>query len=142
MRQSDIHSLGIEQSISPVGKGAGLSAEETLGAGIDLQGCESASVVVALGTIAHADTTGAVTVQESDDNVTFTDVASTDLIGDDVFTGLVIASSGKNRKKGYIGSKRYIRAKLVLTTGASTGSFPVSVNVVKGHNRVNPVASV
>ena len=140
MRQSNLHSLGLAQTIAPVTKTEGLTGDVTTGSGVDLQGFEGATFHIQLGTIVHADSTGAITFEESDDDSSYSAVAAADIIGDDVVSALVVATSGANRKKGYIGTKRYVRAKATVTTGASTGRFPVAVTVIKSHGRDNPVA--
>ena len=144
MRSDIVHNVGVEQCISPITKTVGLTADVTKGTAIDLAGCEAAMFQVSLGTIVHANTTGAVVLEESATTTDgdFTTIDAADIVTGDTFTGLVVATSGKNLKAGYIGTKRYIRAKFTQTTGAGSGALPIAVNVIKGSNRDNPVASV
>jgi hypothetical protein len=144
MRQDIVNNIGVEQTIAPITKTEGLTGDVTKGTAVDLAGCESAMFQVSLGLIAHADTTGAIVWEESATTTDgdFTTVSTDDIVTDDTFTALKVANGSVNLKAGYIGTKRYIRAKLTVTTGAGTGRFPVAVNVIKGNNRDNPVASV
>ncbi|QND48110.1 hypothetical protein HB780_20955 [Rhizobium lusitanum] len=121
------HNLGFVQSVVP----AVLTATAT-GTGVDLLGFDSAAVVISTGAIAGS---GNFTpkVQESDDNVTFTDVAAGDLTG--ALPAVLLAST--TAKASYIGNKRYIRSVLTLNSGTSIAA---SVLVTKGHASSRPVA--
>lgn len=70
------------------------------------------------------DGTHTVTLQESDDNSTFTTVAAGDLQGS--LTALTTANQNTVQRQSYIGSKRYLRAS-VTTTGATTGGTYTAV---------------
>lgn len=121
--------LGMVQSLAPVV----LSATDT-GAAIDLQGFNSALVVVSTGAIAGA---GDFTtkLQESDTTTPgdFTDVAAVNMLGS--FPASLAAASVV--KVGYVGSKRYVR---VVNTKNGGTSIAVGVNVVKGNASEAPVA--
>ena len=95
------------------------------GTGIDLQGYDGALVIVNADTI--TDGTHTPKVQESDDNSTFTDVASTDLVG----TALVAIAAASVQRIAYVGAKRYIRV-VVTVAGATTGGKYQAV-VVRGY---------
>lgn len=97
------------------------------GSGVDLQGYSGAMVVFHAGT---ADTgsgneTYTPSVEESDDNSTFTAVAASDLEGT-----LANLTANSVQRAGYKGSKRYVRA--VLTLGGTTPSIDASALVVRG----------
>jgi hypothetical protein len=97
------------------------------GTGVDLQGCESALVILNSG----AATTGAVVkIQESADNSAFTDVADTDLIGTTLNSGGVLQVASSIVKVSYIGVQRYVRVSTVSGTAAL-----FSAEVVRGHLR-------
>jgi hypothetical protein len=135
MRQSDLNSLDIKQSIVPMFKGAGLTGDINNGAGIDRQNAESALLEVNIGNIAHASSTVDVVWQESDDNVTFTDIAEADLLGGLIPQATEVLGKNTVQKRAYIGMKRYLRCKVTVTTGAATGEAVFSANVVLGHLR-------
>lgn len=78
--------------------------------------CESALVVITTDTI--TDGSHAVTIQESDDNTAWNNVAAADLQG--AAPTIVAADDDKVFQVGYTGSKRYIRPS-VTTSGATTG---------------------
>jgi hypothetical protein len=108
----------VAQTLVPAAR----TASET-GTGVDLAGYHAASIYIVAGTI--ADGTHTPVVQESDDNVTFTDVAAEDLQGT-----LANIASNTVQEIGYIGSKRYIRVN-VNVTGATTGGVYAAF-VVRG----------
>lgn len=126
----DLHSgLGVIQALAP----AVVAATATATA-IDLQGFNSALVVVNTGAIAGS---GDYTtkLQESDTTTggDFTDVAEGDLIGS--FPASLEADSVV--KVGYRGTKRYIRT---VTTKNSGTSIAAGIVVVKGDPADAPVA--
>lgn len=102
------------------------------GTGVDLSGYNSALVVLNPGTV--TDGTHTPKVQESDDNSTFTDVASTDLIG-----SLSALASNTIQTVGYIGTKRYIRPVITVTGSPSTGAL-ASATVIRGDAIKQPVS--
>lgn len=89
------------------------------GTGVDLKGYETAIAVVQFGT--WTDGTHTPSLEESDDNSSFTAVAAADMEGS--FTA-VSAGGGSNTVQtvGYKGRKRYIRVKLTLS-GTTTGAL-------------------
>jgi len=105
----------------------------TKGTEVDLQGFNSATVVVNTGAIA-GDGLYAMSVQESDTTTDgdFTDVAAADLLG--AFPAGLEASSVY--KVGYKGSKRYIRAVITKTSGTSIAAGAV---IALGHPHDAPV---
>jgi hypothetical protein len=102
---------------------------------IDLQGFESASLVVNTGAIAGAGDFTA-KLQESDDTAggTFTDVAAEHLVG--TFPATLEADSVV--KVGYVGLRRYVRTVITRNSGTSIAAGAV---LVKGHPHVVPVAA-
>ena len=118
------------------------------GSGVDLAGYESATVVVFVG--AEGDTLSSsvhfeVSLEESDDNSTFTDVAQAGIIdgtiaADGIFlkmdgtAGGNPDTTGEIHRIGYIGGKRYIRVVLAKTGTHSNGT-PIGAMVIKGHAR-------
>lgn len=108
------------------------------GAGVDLQGYNSACVIFDVGTAStSADHT--FEVQESDDNSTYTAVAAADLQGTE--PQVTTANDAQIHRVGYIGNKRYIRAALtavVVTSPVST--LPSSASVIRSDADHAPLA--
>lgn len=84
------------------------------------------------------------TLQESDDNSTYTDVAAADIIGS--LPGNLASSSlggaggaSATYTVGYRGSKRYLRWKDARTGTQSTGT-PTSALITRGYPRQAPVS--
>lgn len=100
------------------------------GTGVDLQGYGAAMVLWHVGTI--TDGTHTPTLQESDDNSTFTTVAAADLSG--TFSAL---TSSTVQEVGYIGRSRYIRAVITVTGSPSTGGA-YSASIIRGRARNLP----
>jgi hypothetical protein len=90
----------------------------TAGVAIDMSGYESLTLVFEVG--ARTDGTYTPLVTESDDNITYTTVPSTFLIG--ALTAITAANT--NVKVGYVGKSQYVKASVVstaVTTGATVG---------------------
>lgn len=109
----------------------------TTGTGVDLHAnldhAQSALVLVQSGTL--TDGSYAVTLEESADNSTFNTVAAPDLQG----TAPTYASTDDNKMTvlGYVGSKRYLRVKIVSTSVTSGGVM--SAVIVRGFPRRQPI---
>jgi hypothetical protein len=99
------------------------------GAGVDLQGYESAMAVFHSGAL--TDGTHTPKMQESDDNSTFTDVAAGDLEGT-----LSALSANAVQRVGYKGSKRYVKA-YVTVAGATQGGI-YSACIMRGEPNIRP----
>ena len=121
--------FGVAQTLAPVAHAATLA-----GSAVDLQGYNSATLVVNTGAIASAGLYD-IRLQESatTTNEDFTDVAAADLLGA-LPAGLAAASV---YKQGYVGSKRYIRALITKQSGTSIVAGAV---VIRGHANDAPVA--
>lgn len=117
--------ISVVQSLVPAARTANAT-----GTGVDLAGYHTAAIYVVAGTI--TDGTHTPVVQESNDNVTFTDVAADKLQG-----ALVAITSNSVQEVGYIGSKRYIRVNATVT-GATTGGVYAAF-VVRGRASSRPV---
>lgn len=116
----------VQNSLAPAARTASAN-----GSGVDLANFASATVAFVVGTI--TDGTHTPSVEESDDNTTFTAVAAADLIG-----SLAALASNTNQRVGYRGSKRYVRA-VSTVAGATTGGVYAGV-VIRGDARKQPVA--
>lgn len=117
------------KSITPQAVTAALN-----GTGVDLQGYESAVVLLDLGTFAGTTPTATIQIQESSDNTTFTAVAAGDLVGGGQLATIDTTNDLTLYERGYVGSKRYVRG--AVTAIAGTGpSLPMAVTVVRGTPR-------
>ena len=118
------------------------------GTGVDLQGYESATVLVDVG--AEGDTLSGsvyfeVSLEESDDDSTYTDVAQASIVDGTIAAGGIFLkldgttggnpdSAGGIFRVGYVGNSRDIRVVLAKTGTHSNGT-PLGAMVVKGHAR-------
>ncbi|SLN36625.1 hypothetical protein AQS8620_01306 [Aquimixticola soesokkakensis] len=125
----DIYSnIGMVQSTVPA-----VLAATTTDTGIDLQGFNSALVIVTTGAIV-GDGDYTTKLQESDALAAdYTDVDAAYLLGS--FPATLEAASIV--KVGYVGNKRYIRT---VTTKNGGTSIAAAIVVVKGHPNDAPVA--
>ena len=138
------NNIGVVQSLAPAARDA-----DANGTGVDLQGFESATVVIDMGAEGITlSTTNKIEIEleHSDDDATYTDVTSSaDVIGATPDSSGVIATFDANGEApaiasvGYIGGKRYIRA-VANFSGTHGTATPLSVSVIKGHARKNPVS--
>lgn len=138
------NNIGVVQSLAPAAR-----SSDADGTGVDLQGFESATVVIDMGAegITLSSTNKIeIELEHSDDNSTFTDVTSSaDVIGATPDSNGVIATFDDPGEApaissvGYIGGKRYIRA-VANFSGTHGSATPLGVSVIKGHARKNPVS--
>lgn len=122
-----VHNIGVVQSIAPAD-----IAATTQGTSVDLLGFDSVAFIATTG-VRTASGAFTLTLEESDDNATFTAVDA------DHYQAPVSGNLAANitAKVGYRGFKRYVRP--VLTKGSGTSIF-VSVIAVKGNAANRPVA--
>lgn len=110
-----------------------------VGAVIDRLGFDSLAYVITSGTLADADATFTVLLEESDSSGSgFTAVADADLIGTEADASFTFANDGVVRKLGYRGHKRYTR--LTITPAGNSGSAPLAAVAVLGHAVTLPVS--
>jgi|TARA_B100001063_G_C16525338_1_gene433697 hypothetical protein len=118
------------------------------GTGVDLQGYEKATVLVDVG--AEGDTLSSsvyfeVSLEESDDNSTFTDVAQAGIVDGTIAAGGIFlkldGTAGGNPDTAggvfrveYVGNSRYIRVVLAKTGTHSNGT-PIGAMVVRSGAR-------
>ena len=108
---------------------------------IDVQGFGSCTFVIATGTLADANATFAVLVEEGDES-NLSDaaaVADADLIGTEALAGFTYADDGETRKIGYAGACRYVR--VTVTPSGNGGNAPIAAVAVLGHPASAPTAN-
>jgi YD repeat-containing protein len=123
--------LDAQESLRP----AVLTADAD-GESVDLLGADSATIVVSVGAITGSvNGTTALTLEESDDNSSWADVADADILGAEPIGTDIAANTAY--QFGYIGAARYIRA--TWTKGGETNAA-VAAMVVRGHLHKAPSA--
>jgi hypothetical protein len=121
--------LGATLALNPAAVAATIT-----GPAIDRQGYSGVLFIVAAGAV----TDGTLTpkLQDSDDNVTFADVAASNLNGS--FADITGGSDNTIQRVGYVGEKRYSRL-VISATGATSGGI-LSGTAVLGAPALRPVA--
>ncbi|MBK6920624.1 MAG: hypothetical protein IPH07_24700 [Deltaproteobacteria bacterium] len=112
-----------------------------VGAIIDGAGYESVTYMIQTGTLADADATFVVLLEDGDESDLSDNAAVADayLIGTEALAGFAFSDDGECRKLGYKGLKRYTR--LTVTPANNTGNAPVSAMCVLGHPLSGPQAN-
>ena len=135
------NNISVAQSIAPV-----VGSSDTNGTGIDLQGFESATIVVDTG--AEGDTLSSSVkvdfiLQDSSDNSSWSAVTSNSLVTDGSVdsSGIFLtlddnAETPQVTSIGYVGGNRYVRV-VADFTGTHSNGTPIAVSVIKGHPRHN-----
>lgn len=125
-----MNNVNIKRVLSPVSV-ADTTAQ--VGQIIDRQGYDSLTYVIATGSIADADATFTVLLEEGDvSNLSdAAAVADADLIGTEVLAAFQFDDDNECRKLGYKGAKRYTR--LTITPVANTSAALLAAVAVLGH---------
>ena len=134
----------IHNEVNPVKPGIGYAVDNTpiISGIVDVQGFDALEFLIATGTIADADATATVLVEEGDasDLSDAAAVADIDLLGTEILAGFTFALDLGCRKIGYIGSKRYVRCTVTPANNATT-AFPVAIVPVLGLPKAMPTAT-
>ena len=118
------------------------------GTGVDLQGYESATLIAdvgAEGITLNGTNYFELSLEHSDDNSTFSDVAQADIVDGTISSGGIWLkldgtaggnpdTAGEIYRVGYVGGKRYIRGVIAIGGSHSTGT-PIGMFVIKGNAR-------
>lgn len=130
--------IDVKRVISPVSV-----ADNTAQVGqiIDRRGFDSVTFLIATGSVADADTTFTVLLEESDDSGMSggNAVADADLIGTEALAGFQFDDDNECRKLGYAGSKRYLR--LTITPANNASAALLAAVAVLGHPSLAPTAN-
>ena len=136
MASKDLHNnIDIKRAISPVSVSDNTAQVSQI---LDTRGYESIELVIATGSIADADATFSVLIEDGDSS-TLTDaaaVADTFLLGTEALAGFQFDDDNECRKIGYVGGKRYVRATITPASNASAALF--SAVWVLGNARTAP----
>jgi hypothetical protein len=136
----DLHNnINVKRVISPVSV-----ADNTAQVGqiIDRQGFESLEYLIATGSLADADATFTVLLEEGDAANMSDAVAVADkfLLGTEAQASFTFAADDRVFKLGYEGVKRYTR--LTITPAANASAALLCVMAVLGHPNVAPTAAI
>lgn len=131
------HNVLVTQHLNPV-----VSTSTKTSSTIDLQGFNSASVVVAVGT--SADTlTGSLywtlSLQHSDNDSSYSAVAASDTSAGVI--SYVVNSSSLDKtcySFGYVGGKRYLQA-VATPAGSVSSGVPLAIVALRGNPAARPV---
>jgi len=130
MKNLDLHNkLEFRRAISPVSDADNTALVSQI---IDRQGFSGLEFVIATGSVADADATFTVLVEDGDvsdlsDNAA---VADAQLLGTELLAGFQFDDDNETRKIGYIGNKRYVR--LTITPGGNASAALISAVAVLG----------
>lgn len=126
MENNDLfNSINIKRAISPYDHATGDDA--VVSEIIDMQGNSALVFAIATGSLADADATFTVLVEESDaaNMAGKNAVADEDLLGTETLAGFTFTHDNACRKIGYKGIKRYVT--LTITPANNTGAALLSV---------------
>ena len=136
---NNIDSVGAVTAVSGVADNTAI-----VSAIVDKLGFDSLTFLIATGSLADADATFVVLVEDGDDSGLSDAAAVADayLLGTEALATFLFSDDGAVRKIGYIGPKRYCR--VTITPAANTGIAAIAVIPVLGHpadgGTVNPPA--
>lgn len=133
-----MNKIHVARVISPVSE-SGTTA--LVGQIIDRKGYKSLTYVIATGSIADADATFTVLLEEGDNSALSdaTAVADADLLGTEVLAAFQYDDDNEVRKLGYIGAKRYTR--LTITPVANASAAVLCAVAILGNPMIAPTAN-
>lgn len=139
MASKDLHNnIDVKRAISPVSEAGNTALVSQI---LDTRGYESVELVIATGSIADADATFTVLIEDGD-NAALSDaaaVADTFLLGTEAQAGFAFDDDNECRKIGYVGGKRYLRATITPVNNASAAL--ISAVWLLGNARTAPTAN-
>lgn len=139
MATRDLHNnIAPKRAISPVSVSDNTAAVSQI---IDLNGYESLEFVILAGSLADADATFTVLVEDGAAS-NLSDAAAVDdkfLLGTEASASFVFSSDDKVFKIGYIGPKRYVR--LTITPANNASAALIAAVAILGHPHNRPTAN-
>lgn len=134
----DLYShLEFRRAISPVSVADNTAQVSQI---IDTKGYDSLVFAIATGSLADADATFAVLIEDGDD-ASLSDAAAVvdaQLNGTEAAAGFQFDDDNETRKIGYVGDKRYVR--LTITPSGNASAALVSAMAVLSHAHQTPVS--
>lgn len=137
----DLHNnIYPKRAISPVA--AGTDNTPIVSQVLDMQGYEAAELLINIGANTDADATFAVLIEHADlVNMSGAEaVPDSQLLGTEALAGFTFDDDNEQRKIGYIGNKRYLRAT-ITPTGNNSGNIFVAAQWLLGFPRDAPTAN-
>ena len=135
----DMHNnIDVKRVISPVSV---TDNTAQVGQIIDKQGFKSLEYIIATGSLADADATFTVLLEEGD-AANLSDAAAVvdaDLLGTEALASFTYADDDKVFKLGYKGNKRYTR--LTITPAANSSAAVIAAVAILGNPMVAPTAN-
>lgn len=131
----DLHNvIKISRGISPASQTTNTAIVSQI---VDVANFDSLEACIALGSIADADATFTILVEDGDDSGLSDNAAVADafLLGTES-PAFLFSDDNKTFKIGYIGPKRYVR--VTITPAANTGAFLCSMLWVQANSRKGP----
>lgn len=132
----DLHNnIHVARAISPVSVADNTAQVSQI---IDRQGYQSLEFLIATGSVADADATFVVLVEDGDDSGLSDAASVTDanLLGTEALAGFQFDDDNEVRKIGYIGDKRYVR--LTVTPVNNASAAVIAAVAVLGHPNYTP----
>lgn len=127
----DLHNnIDVRRAISPVSVADNTAQVSQI---IDMQGFSSCEFIIATGSIADADATFTVLIEDGDDSG-LTDAAAvtdTNLLGTEAAAGFQFDDDDTTKKIGYRGTKRYVR--MTITPASNASAALLAAVAVLGH---------
>jgi len=135
--RSSLATMHLARAISPVSVADNTAQTSEY---VDVKGYDSLTFAIAIGSVADADATFAVTMTECDTSGgNYTAVATADITGTLTLAGFQFDDDNEVRKVGYRGSKRYV--KLVITPSANASAALMSAVAVLERPSLAPTAN-
>jgi len=136
MRQDLHNNIQVLSVIDPIDLGTGDTAK--VGEIIDRQNATALEFIIQTGSLADANATFVVLVEDGDasDLTGGAAVDDTELLGTEAGASFIFSDDNKIAKIGYIGSKRYVR--LTITPSGNTGAVLISACAILGSLRGAP----
>ena len=135
--RKDLHNnIKVVPMIYPVDHGTGNTA--TVSQIVDMQDAQATEIVGLLGSLADADATFAVLIEDGNDSALAdnAEVAAANLLGTEAGASFIFSSDNMVFKVGYVGPKRYLR--VTITPANNTGAALIGVCAILTTNRGNP----
>lgn len=131
------NNLAIRRAISPVSVADNTAQVSQI---IDRQGFDSLVFGIAIGSVADADATFTVLVEDGNDSglSDAAAVADSELNGTEAAAGFQFDSDNQTRKIGYNGIKRYVR--LTITPANNASAALLSAVAILSHASLQPTA--
>lgn len=127
----DLHNnVDVRRAISPVSVADNTAQVSQI---IDMQGFSSCEFIIATGSIADADATFTVLIEDGDDSGLSDAAAVTDtnLLGTEAAAGFQFDDDDTTKKIGYRGTKRYVR--MTITPASNASAALLAAVAVLGH---------